>query len=141
MQTRTNRKQNRIPLKKAQKLTKRWRKFLKKQSGDYVFKTLNRGAFIPFEDIDALRQLEWKDKNIIGVRAYFALEKEKGPDDTPLHHVKLILVPVEKDGKNGRDVLEITTGEAGEDAKGKKSSIYDFTTPCPDCCDDDSPLY
>lgn len=134
-----NKKDSSISLKKAKEETKRWRKFLEKKCEDYELKTINRGAFIPFKDIEKIKDLYDSDKKIIGVRAYFALEKAETKEDrTPLHHVKLILVPVEEDGKNGRDILEVPSKEG---LSKNQSTIYDFTMPCPDCCDETSQLY
>ncbi|HWV70989.1 MAG TPA: hypothetical protein VN040_04715 [Pseudosphingobacterium sp.] len=133
----SNPRNNTISLEKAKEETKRWRHFLAKKSKDFNIKTINKGAFISFADIDALKKLHDKDGNIIGVRAYFALEEEKRKDNTPLHHVKLVLVAVEKGGKNGKDILEIPSSSN----EAKQSAIYDFTMPCPDCCDETSQLY
>lgn len=148
MSTKDNRqtahqKKTTISLQQAKEETKRWRKFLEKKTADYHLKTINRGAFIPFEDIEKLKKIHNSDKKIIGVRAYFAIEETKHVQDdqhdkTPLHHVKLILVPVEEDGKNGKDVLEIPSAEK---LGTSQSAIYDFTSPCPDCCDETSQLY
>lgn len=133
-------KNNTISLKKAKEQTKRWRDFLKKKSADYPMKAINKGAFIPFEDIEKLKQMHDGDKEIIGVRAYFALDKfeEKDKKDGPLHHVKLILVPVEKGGKNGKDIIETPSADGLDKTA---SAIYDFTMPCPDCCDETSALF
>jgi len=130
---------NTISLETAKEDTSRWRKFLAVESNDFNIETINRGAFISFEDIDELKRLHDKNHDLIGVRAYFALNEIRR-DNTPLHHVKLILVPVEKGGHCGKDIVEIPI-DATASKEIMRSTIYDFTMPCPDFCDESSALF
>ena len=58
-------------------------------------------------------------------------------DPTDISTLKLVLVPVDV---NNLDVLSIQVpGISGSDET--QSSIYDFTSPCPQLCDIDSPLF
>ncbi|MEH6304215.1 hypothetical protein RYH73_01110 [Olivibacter sp. CPCC 100613] len=127
---------NTISLEKAKLQTKRWRELLEEDFPGYKLK--NKAAFIQAEDLIGLVELFKKEKDLIGVRAYFALEREEQDDKTPLHHVKLVLVPVKEGGKNGKDVIE---EQDPLDVTKTQSVIYDFTMPCPDCCDVTSPLF
>lgn len=130
---------NTISLETAQEETTRWRRFLAVESKDFKMDTINRGAFIPFEDLFELKRLHDKNHDIIGVRAYFALD-EIQKDGTPLHHVKLILVPVKKGGRCGKDIVEVSI-DSNDSKSREMSSIYDFTMPCPDYCDETSALF
>jgi hypothetical protein len=62
------------------------------------------------------------------VRAYLSMAT---PGD--ISSLKIILVPVDR---NNNDVLEVP-GATGVD----ESSIFDFTSPCPQTCDINSPLF
>lgn len=130
---------NTISIETAKEETTRWRRFLAVESKDFNMETINRGAFISFEDLYELKRLHDKNHDIIGVRAYFALDEIRR-DDTPLHHVKLILVPVEKGGRCGKDIVEVPVNSSDRTHR-VMSTIYDFTMPCPDFCDETSQLF
>lgn len=90
-----------------------------------------RGFMIPIEDLialkDAIIELE-KEQQMGGARVYLC--KDDLTNDASSMHV--YLVPVTE---SGTDVLEREVDE------GKVSTIFDFTTPCPDFCDKSSKLY
>ncbi len=86
---------------------------------DYI-----RAFNIPMADIISLSQFN----NSISVRAYLGMSV---PGD--ISSLKLVLVPVDNSNK---DILS-TQAPDGTD----QSSIYDLTTPCPQNCDIDSPLF
>jgi hypothetical protein len=69
---------------------------------------------------------------IEGVRAYFAVKVTDRdlPDD-----ITALIVPVDL---KGNDIITTTTDNLQE---GDDTEIYDFTKPCPDQCDPESPLY
>lgn len=86
---------------------------------DYI-----RAFNIPIEDITSLSQIETGTS----VRAYLGLAV---PGD--ITSLQLVLVPVDK---NNKDILSIQAPDGTA-----QSSIYDLTTPCPQNCDIDSPLF
>lgn len=79
---------------------------------------------IPMEDIASLAEFI----KCTSVRAYLGMST---PGD--ISTLKLILVPVDK---NNVDVLSIPAPDGS-----MQSSIYDLTTPCPQVCDLQSPLF
>lgn len=97
-----------------------------------------RAILIPIEDLQAIvRKFTSVDDNgqshssIQGVRAYFSItESDKDLPDP----VTALIVPV---SLQGNDIITTPRGTAGED----DTEIYDFTKPCPDQCDPESPLY
>ncbi len=96
------------------------------------------------------------EKTINGVRAYMAIDPENG---LPGGGEKLLLVGThpEKNTKTGkmvqRDIINGKLDNKGQIIDDKlygadnlgdpdpNTGIYDFTSPCPNVCDDDSPLY
>ncbi|MBK6381354.1 MAG: hypothetical protein IPO01_07940 [Chitinophagaceae bacterium] len=90
---------------------------------DYI-----RAFNIPMQDIASLADFT----KCTSVRAYLGMS-----DPTDISTLKLVLVPVDV---NNLDVLSIQVpGISGSDET--QSSIYDFTSPCPQLCDIDSPLF
>ena len=88
-------------------------------SSDYI-----RAFNIPIEDIISLSQF----RKSISVRAYLGMSV---PGD--VSSLNLVLVPVDE---NNKDILS-TQAPDGTD----QCSIYDLTSPCPQNCDIDSPLF
>lgn len=122
-------KKNTITLKTAKKWAKRWRTM---ESSYNKYHELN--AFnIPKADlIEVLNE-----KGVASVRAYIGVEKFVDKDTgAKRYEEKLMVVGVDAKGK---DMLSLDrSGEvlvAGSDGQ-----IYDFTYPCPDACDPESPL-
>ena len=62
-----------------------------------------------------------KEKNVVDIRAYVGIDPESGLQ-------KLMLVGVDA---KGNDLI----------SEKDKDYIYDFTQPCPDKCDIESPLF
>ncbi len=87
-----------------------------------------RAFNIPMSDIQNLAEFT----KCPSVRAYLAMDNPKDAST-----LKIILVPVDA---NNNDVLSIPidAAVAGGDTQ---SSIYDFTNPCPQICDINSPLF
>jgi len=112
-----------IPLELAEKWTTNWRTFIAPLS---LTKEYVRAFYIPISDIIDLGTYH----NVEAVRAYICLED---PTDTATS--KLVLVPVSDDNK---DILSVPTAALGDPSG---SAIYDFTKPCPEACDVDSPLF
>jgi hypothetical protein len=112
-----------ISLQDAERITGNWNKYMNQT---------NPGAghikafYIPASDIIDLAALV-QSVGGEGVRAYIGLEV---PNDVST--VKLAIVPTS--GKDpGTDVLTDPTSGV--------STIFDFTSPCPQACDNDSPLF
>jgi hypothetical protein len=138
-----------IPLDQAALWTTIWRA---------ACPTSCKAFLIPVEDLigtlkemSVLREIkpgifEYNEGIKRDVRAYMAIdphvgEKGKKPEE------KILLVGTEQTLKEGkivyRDILngridgELLEGyDGGDDGSG----VFDFTEPCPDACDDDSPL-
>lgn len=114
-----------IPLQEAEVITTNWRNFISPlvPSGNYL-----RAFYIPMEDIRNLALFH----NAIAVRAYLCLTAENDPSTA-----KVVLVPIDE---KGNDILTIPPEQQSGDAV-EDSAIYDFTQPCPQTCDFNSPLY
>jgi hypothetical protein len=126
-----------IPLKAAVARVTRFREQLSKQAPE---STIPRAILIPINDLMAIvEKYSSVDEagnitnELQGVRAYFAvkLTDEQLDDD-----VTALIVAVDK---NGKDIIPTTDTGLGNPGDG--SEIYDFTKPCPDVCDPESPLY
>jgi hypothetical protein len=87
-----------------------------------------RAFNIPMEDITSLADFA----KCPSVRAYLGMS-----DPTDISTLKLVLVPVDL---NNIDILSIPVS-GGIGAAVDQSSIYDFTSPCPQNCDLASPLF
>jgi hypothetical protein len=66
------------------------------------------------------------------VRAYIGLDVENDPSS-----VKLAIVPIDA---RGNDILAVPEG-TDRIAVEEESTIFDFTNPCPQACDLNSPLF
>lgn len=124
-----------IPLNDAISRVQRFRDQLVKQVPEA---NIPRAILIPINDLLAIVERHSTidaEGNIIcslkGVRAYFAvkLTDQDLPDD-----VTALIVPVDQ---QGNDIVTDPAGLQGTD----DTEIYDFTKPCPDVCDPDSPLF
>lgn len=116
-----------IPESLAVDITTNWRNYISNidHDPDYI-----RAFYIPMEDITSLAQFE----KCPGVRAYLAMGAAGD-----ISSLKIILVPVDADNK---DVLNIIVpGGSTKEGATIQSAIYDFTTPCPQACDVQSPLF
>jgi hypothetical protein len=83
-----------------------------------------RAFNIPMTDIQSLADFT----KCPSVRAYLGMST---PGD--ITTLKLVIVPVDS---NNKDILEIPAPDGTT-----QSSIYDLTTPCPQACDLQSPLF
>lgn len=87
-----------------------------------------RAFNIPMTDITALADFT----KCPSVRAYLGMS-----DPKDISTLKLVLVPVDP---TNNDILSIPVAN-GLGTITDQSSIYDFTSPCPQLCDIDSPLF
>jgi len=83
---------------------------------------------IPMQDIASLADFT----KCPSVRAYLGMSNPKD-----ISTLKLVLVPVDS---SNIDILSIQVPD-GSGGLVDQSSIYDFTSPCPQNCDIDSPLF
>ncbi|MXV15437.1 hypothetical protein [Hufsiella ginkgonis] len=134
-----------IPLKTAVRKTTNWREFMASKTSPAEAGKIPKAVYISRADILGLAEQMEKDDTLVGARAYFTLDNEAA--EILANNVTFVLVLVQdtQDPKypNGKDVL--TTPDSLKSTMGDPdpgdSDIYDFTMPCPDCCDTLSPLY
>lgn len=112
---------NSIPLKTAQKWSKRW----SKQEGDYNKHHELHAFLIPKIDL-----LEVLREDVDAVRAYIGINDEGAE--------KLMIVGTKYDPGTKIYVDMITVGVGN--ATAQQDDIYDFTSPCPPDCDPSSPI-
>jgi hypothetical protein len=135
-----------IPVDVAIAKTTNWRNFMGRNFPAADPKVLPKAVYISRNDIQDLANYCEADDSILGVRAYFTLENAYKEGEA--NEVKFIMVLV-KDSPgffNGEDLLYIPAGPgmkalSPDGAIFDDSNVYDFTKPCPDCCDPDSPLF
>jgi hypothetical protein len=133
-----------IPLQTGIDRTAYWREYYKNYfppfppSPDGIL----RGFFIPLEDLQNLLTYHNQDPMMCGVRVYLSLEN--GGDYAS---ADVLLVPVVKTNDdppgptNTQDLLiPLPCAQTAADSE-ELYSIYDFTRPCPDICDINSPLF
>jgi hypothetical protein len=135
-----------IPVNVAIAKTTNWRNFMSRSFPEADVKALPKAVYISRSDIIDLAKECEADESMLGVRAYFTLKNafEEGTEN----EVKFIMVLV-KDTPgyfNGQDILYIQVSESDKASllggdEPDDSNVYDFTRPCPDCCDIDSPLF
>ncbi|RCS26296.1 hypothetical protein DUT90_11025 [Polaribacter sp. WD7] len=118
---------NTISLKTAKKWAKEWRDDEASYNKYFECRAFN----IPKKDLIEVLQ----EDNVASIRAYIGVEKLK-VEGEKVFIEKLMIVGVDK---NGKDMLTLSSED--EDVLDPiGGSIYDFTDPCPDNCDNSSPL-
>lgn len=129
-----------IPLNDAIARVTRFREKMVK-SAEIPESNVPRAILIPIDDLLAIIQKyttvddEGNVKSkLSGVRTYFAI---KATDEDLSDEVTALVVAVDLEGND----LINTKSTLGVDDDGEGSEIYDFTRPCPDICDPESPLY
>ncbi len=128
-----------IPVDTAIKRTENWRNFMKDKSATSDARKIPKAVYISKADIvDMAKQCE-ADDSIAGVRAYFTLNNEFAENIKNEVRFVMVLVRVSDTKPFGEDVLYAPA--SGDGVGGEPSNVYDYTKPCPDCCDTDSPLY
>lgn len=110
-----------ITLATAEEWTSEWRKKGSSYEKHHELKAFN----IPIEDFKGVL----KEPGVEAVRAYLGLEKKRNASGKVDFEEKLIIVGVDN---NKKDMLPSGTPNKG--------SIYDFSRPCPNLCDFESPL-
>ena len=88
---------------------------------------------------------KYKEGHNNDIRAYMAIDPKFGQSGASPEE-KVLLVGTEKEKKDGKTIYrDIIKGKYdpcnlsdGDD--GPQSGVFDFTEPCPNLCDDESPL-
>lgn len=119
---------NTISLKIAKQWTKEWRDDEATYNKYHQCKAFN----IPKKDLIEVL----KEEGVVSVRAYIGVEKIENKGKQTVFTEKLMIVGVNKEGK---DMLKLSS-ENAEILDPEGGDIYDFSNPCPDVCDNDSPL-
>lgn len=117
-----------IPLKEAQTWVKCWRK----KQGSYNKHHRIKGFLIPMEDLKAIAA----EPEVANVRAYIGVQEKQDGKKT-ITEERLLLVGVRADGTD--IIYDTENGVVGTDPT--DDGIYDFTEPCPNTCDESSPLF
>lgn len=135
-----------IPVDVAIAKTTNWRSFMSLNFPEADVKTLPKAVYVSRNDIMDLAKYLEADDTLLGVRAYFTLENAFKEGES--NEVKFIMVLVQDspDLFNGKDLLYAPKGEGMENlspdnGEDDDSNVYNFTRPCPDCCDPTSPLF
>jgi len=116
---------NTISLKTAKKWAKRWRN----KESSYNLHHECRAFNIPLVDLQEVI----KEEGVTSVRAYIGVDK-KVIEGEVVFEEKLMIVGVDA---NGKDMISSSDGVS---LNNDSNDIYDFTTPCPTVCDNDSPM-
>jgi len=136
-----------IPVETAIERTQNWRNYINSIE-NFPDKTA-KGVYISREDILDLAAYLTLDDSLLGVRAYFTLNNDYREYPPDQNEIRLIMVLVKDTAAagypNGEDLLTIPENFrsiiTNDDPTVGDSNIYDFTRPCPDCCDVRSPLF
>ena len=132
-----------IPVPTAIARTTHWRNFMKNNTPAADAYKVPKAVYVSRTDImDMAKQCE-EDESIVGMRAYFTLNNEF--TENVKNEVKFLMVLVRASDKKpyGDDVLYApadTDSNGTADIAGN-SNVYDFSRPCPDVCDSESPLF
>lgn len=119
-------KANKISLKTAKEWAKEWRD--DEASYNKYFEC--RAFTIPLEDLK-----EVIGEGAVAARGYLGVKKTKDKETGDYNfEEKMMFVGVDEDGK---DMISSKDGEVLDPEGG---GIYDATKPCPDLCDNSSPL-
>lgn len=121
---------------KAIRRIKRWLELFKTHPKYGVhYKHIPRGMMIEMEDIDQLRKKYEKSEKgkLIGIRIYFGLTKDAEHEGHVFNDLRGCIVPVFQVGDSHRDLVSNSNPD--------DTAVYDFTTPCPRTCDEQSELY
>ncbi|MBK0379161.1 hypothetical protein [Mucilaginibacter segetis] len=134
-----------IPVSTAIERTTHWRNFMKNNVAARDDRKIPKAVYISKEDIEDMAEQCRADDTIAGVRAYFTLNTPYSEDIKNEVKFVMVLVKINDTKPFGDDIIYapgVVTGEDGSKfGGGDDSNIYDFTKPCPDCCDPESPLF
>lgn len=137
-----------IPVETAIERTQNWRDYINSVE-DFPDKSA-KGVYISRTDILDLAAYLTLDDSLLGVRAYFALNNNYKDFPSDQNEIRLVMVLVQDTPgasyPNGQDLLTVpdkfkSLRPTDPDPVVGDSNVYDFTRPCPDCCDINSPLF
>ncbi|SDL85591.1 hypothetical protein SAMN05421813_10326 [Daejeonella rubra] len=132
-----------IPVDMAINRTKNWRDFVTNVLQIKDARKLPKGVYISKTDIEDLAAYCKADPTIAGVRTYFTLEN--GQEEVIKNEIKFIMVLVRESETHpfGEDLLYVPDSlkNMSNTDTIDDSNVFDFTRPCPDCCDPTSPLF
>ena len=129
-----------IPVETAIERTTNWRNFMKDKTSTKDARKIPKAVYMSRTDIiDMARQCE-ADDSIAGMRAYFTINTEFTEDVKNEIRFVMVLVRASDTKAFGEDILYASENMVGGNVGGD-SNVYDFTKPCPDVCDPDSPLF
>ena len=117
-------KKNTVSLATAKKWAKLWRREESTYNKHHECRAFN----IPLEDLK-----EVISEGAVSVKAYIGVEG-KEVEGERVYIEKLLIVGVNAEGK------DMISSKDGENLDGDSGDIYDFTEPCPETCDNTSPL-
>lgn len=120
---------NSITIKEAIDWTKTWR------DSNYAEHHKCKAFNIPKEDlIEVLRE-----DGVESIRAYMGIKTTTNKEGKLTYEEKLIIVGVNEFNK---DIISSTSSnnKIAPDGFPEASGVYDFSEPCPNLCDPDSPL-
>jgi hypothetical protein len=123
---------NTIPLDQAIKWTKEWRD----PKSDYNKVKHKKIHAFNIPKIDLIEVLN--EKGVDSIRAYIGVKETTNKSGGKQFEEKLLIVGVDE---NGKDLLPSSSLGKTLGAEGNDDGIFDFTEPCPEVCDEDSPLY
>ena len=127
-----------ISVPEAVEKTTNWRNFMESKTADT--KRIPKAVYISKEDITDMAKQCAADDTIAGVRAYFTLDSEAAEEVKNIVTFVMVLVRTSDEKPFGDDVLYMEPNGVGGNVGGN-SNVYDYTKPCPDFCDPDSPLF
>jgi hypothetical protein len=122
-------KKNTITLQTAKKWAKNWRDLESTYNKYHECRAFN----IPKIDLQEVLA----EDGVASVRAYLGVKETVNPKTKKItYEEKLMIVGVDK---NNKDMIS-TVSSSDVLGDGEGDDIYDFTEPCPDLCDPNSPL-
>lgn len=133
-----------IPVPMAIERTTNWRNFMKSIVTASDYQKIPKAVYISRTDIQDLAAQCAEDDTIAGVRAYFTLNTPMSEDLGNEVKFVMVLVKMNDDKPFGEDVLYAPDSQGLNSTdvnSAAASNVYDFTKPCPDCCDASSPLF
>ncbi len=122
-------KANTITLKTAKEWAQNWREKESTYNKYHECRAFN----IPKIDLEEVLA----EDGVASIRAYLGVKETVNPKTKETtYEEKLMIVGVDKNNKDMISTVKATDG-LGD---GDEDDIYDFTLPCPNTCDPDSPL-
>lgn len=133
-------KDNEISLDQGKRWTTLWREASPDHCKAFLIPVSDLVGIL--EEMEVLQKVKGeyyiiKEGHDKGIRAYMGID----PKEKMGGGEKLVLVGTKKEiDKEGRIVHRDIINEQIAAAESENSGIYDFTEPCPDACDGESPL-